>query len=760
MMHGRAIGLLSILLAFLMSVSTLEAQSRYGLPDRSRNSENPLRGMDPTGSNSQEFQQMIETRRQQLIENYVEPIEEEIEDAIIHQEVINGLVDRLNRLHNVAKSFWDLERGAFMLLNAESSDPDAFTATATRQARPGEHSIEVLELAQADNLNSDAISAEAALPAGTFTISSGEDSVDVEFNGGTLFDLADAINDVADPLLARAFAISVDGRNDVLNLAGLKPGVDNSLRFSGDTAPLAAAGLLGGAVAPEDLEPRSYPLISANTDVIAGDDSPYTLTDENALILQYGAQVDVPLMLPEPVTGSTRLRLQVRAEEAEGFLDLLNRGDFGVGTIDDLEIHTWVVISEPLVPVLPGTGGGRTDRFLKMQMDGEATIVDYAMPEAGANGEWVTMELPLGDDLEGIANEAISLRFYNSTYGRILSVRQLELVYEDEPTETPTDANGEALQGKNYRSTATDARLRVNGVEIRRPTNLVERAIRGVTITLKGRTEDEETLDIGENIDGVMMQVGDLVGAYNVVVAYIYNVTKYVPERSAFEEERRQEELERMTPEELDYYYILGRDREGQMGGDQTFQRIQIALRQAFTQPYETSLGPRLSHARQVGIDAPGFDQISTNENELDERLIRASRWLDVDQDLFQEQLELNYTAMKELFYNDLDDDYIFESGIAGSLSALAKEYASQRVTVEELNQTMDGVLYAMDRRLHDRLENRMSGLRRVRLPQALDRVERELDDFRQQLITIGQSQRELEASMRRQQQQQGFSTP
>jgi len=122
---------------------------------------------------------------------------------------------------------------AFEARKATSGDTDIFTVTATSKAVAGHYDVEVVRLAQAHQLSSDAFETDAVVGYGTLTITVGEESFDVEIDqeAATLADIRDAINAASDNKGVRATLLNtVEGVR--LILTSSKSGESHAIQVS------------------------------------------------------------------------------------------------------------------------------------------------------------------------------------------------------------------------------------------------------------------------------------------------------------------------------------------------------------------------------------------------------------------------------------------------------------------------------------------------------------------------------------------------
>lgn len=119
---------------------------------------------------------------------------------------------------------------------ATSSDDDVFTAESTPGTRIENHNIEVLSLAQAHQIATDAYpdGPESAVATGTYSFSSGEESFDVVIDGSnnSLLAMRDAINDSEDNTTISASVLNLEGGSRLI-LTARQSGVENQIQASG-----------------------------------------------------------------------------------------------------------------------------------------------------------------------------------------------------------------------------------------------------------------------------------------------------------------------------------------------------------------------------------------------------------------------------------------------------------------------------------------------------------------------------------------------
>jgi len=134
---------------------------------------------------------------------------------------------------------------AFALRTATSSNKDVFTATATQEVPAGSYDVEVVALATAQKLTSQAFvgGRTAVVGTGTLTVSYGDTSFDVDIAAGhgTLAEIRDAINTAKGNSGVTASIINESGGSRLV-LTARNTGIENAVRItqSGGDGGLAA----------------------------------------------------------------------------------------------------------------------------------------------------------------------------------------------------------------------------------------------------------------------------------------------------------------------------------------------------------------------------------------------------------------------------------------------------------------------------------------------------------------------------------------
>jgi flagellar hook-associated protein 2 len=90
-----------------------------------------------------------------------------------------------------------------------------------------------------------------------------------------------------------------------------------------------------------------------------------------------------------------------------------------------------------------------------------------------------------------------------------------ELGADNAFTISDTTSTGTQLGLTDRLSTASNAELEINGIEIQRPTNIIDDAVTGITLTLSAATAATSRLSVERDTSGVRSRIEELVATFN-----------------------------------------------------------------------------------------------------------------------------------------------------------------------------------------------------------------------------------------------------
>jgi len=271
----------------------------------------------------------------------------------------------------------------------------------------------------------------------------------------------------------------------------------------------------------------------------------------------------------------------------------------------------------------------------------------------------------------------------------------------------------------NAVSTAQNAIISMEGIEMTRPSNVINDIIPGVTITARGVSDRPVRLDIQTDRERVKDAIISLVGNYNRLMAEINVLTRNDPTII--------DELTYLTREEADEL----RERLGAFSGDSSLNHLRNAMIRIVTSPHPTDAGRELALLAQLGIStnargAPGFDAS------------RLRGYLEINESVLDAALENNMQYIRQLFGSDTDGDLIIDSGVAFNLEAVARPFVEMGGIISSRTGTIDARIRGdtqrianMDRQLEARERDlRMQFGRMESAFQQMEQMSTRFDNF------------------------------
>jgi flagellar capping protein FliD len=272
-------------------------------------------------------------------------------------------------------------------------------------------------------------------------------------------------------------------------------------------------------------------------------------------------------------------------------------------------------------------------------------------------------------------------------------------------------------------TSAQDAIIEMAGIEMTRPTNVINDIIPGVTITAKGVSSGPETIEVRPDREGVKDAIISLVGNYNRLMAELNVLTRT--------DDRLIDELTYLDKDEIDEM----RQRLGAFSGDTSLTQFRSNLLRTISSPYPTDDDLDISLLAQIGI--------STNTRNSGGAAYNPSRlrgYLEIDEKVLDTAIEQNLTAIRQLFASSTTGDIIADTGVAVNLDTLAKPFVEMGGIISLKTGTLDSKI-SQDKRRIDTMERQLAQkeidlkIQYSRMESAYDRMEKmssSLDSFSQ----------------------------
>ena len=582
---------------------------------------------------------------------------------------------RLSSLRESARALFSFQN-PFSERTASSSDTSIITASATREASEQSFNIAVKQTALADRFLSKPMAENTRIEAGNYTFSVAEDAFTIAFRGGTLREFTDVINNRGRDKIG-ASLIAVQSGTRSLLIESKQTGAANRLGFSDD---MAALSIQIGMMEQSNDTYRNIAITDSNVktqdasgiSIRGGVLSVAPLSSASVSVSNIPISPDSPLVL--------RLETQTKIES-------------------DSAYKTPPPPPGPSVPAGSVTYGGITIQ----NEPSSSPFPEYVNPPAPVRYDDMgvlnlsfydgsTAKLPLITDsnqftareynLSEIARgrTLVSVNVENTNTHREVSIGKIEIL---DPNST-----GGGLKPLNAVSSARDAVISMEGIEIIRPTNTIDDLIPGITLNVRGISEKPAELSIKGNTELIKDSIITFIANYNRLIAEINILTS--TSGSTMPDLPQNQQTTRGDTRIIEELTYLSRDeaedmrqRLGVFGGDSTLLSLKSNLQRIITAPYPTSLERELTLLAQIGISSnasrnTGYD------------VSRLRGYLEINTDVLDAALENKIPAIKELFANDTTGDLLADTGIAFNVDALVSPFVQTGGIISLKTNTID----------------------------------------------------------------------
>lgn len=580
-----------------------------------------------------------------LVEVEARPIQQWEEDIVVYnrrKDALGVLKTHLTKINDATKNLYG-HRASYADKKVLSSDPAVLEAVANKFAESGSRSVEVLELASTHKISSDAIKADMTLPSGKFILEVNGASKTIRFKGGNLKALQEQIDAAASDLVSTSYVNTTEDSH-VLTVESKTQGRKGAIRLSGDRDLLFASGLAG---AIKDREKEKMALVfdgkyftpytgkaqagetTGNIEVDASGRSfkikgrlwreyvlPLEITVKKNTAMEFNVDYSA---IEEEKDDTLPFRLEVGPDEKTVIKGIELRG-YNVSRIRPLKRREpGKEISDVLgVGIIP-SGDGGMERIYPIDKKFKGK-----------------MEIPVGRDFE---NKKIGKIIFYCNDG---TARFSEAVVY-----TPMEDKGQ-YEPKTEIAKANDARLKVDGIEVRRDRNEgLSDVIKGLTLNLRGKSERPLTVKVEPDTQKSLERIKEFVAAFNAYIEYNKGITK--AERSA-------------KPGE----FKKNRSKSGLFVGDMTLLKLENSVKEVVSSAYPGRSEKPIKLITQMGVSTgavnAAWDSISEGK-------------LVVDDATLNTVVRDNPEGVEEFFGADTDGDNRIDNGMAYRMESLLKVY-------------------------------------------------------------------------------------
>ena len=540
------------------------------------------------------------------------------------------------------------------------SNSSQITTKIEKTADRGEYSVNVIEKASSHKIASIPLNKNFKVDAGVYQISSGGKSINVRFSGGNIEKFHKEILDQAKAVV-KSSIISNTSKTRVLVLESKAVGEDSKIIFSNENSKslFKKMGFFSESISFD----KNYFLGEENDSSL--NDTSFLIKNGQSCFLDTGHEdffqnnsicVDLDLFLSKPEikpdvnidnildqtqdnitfnndTFSDIGKSSVMGIELPGDKFILNlpeqQADLEVSAVNENDIIAQI------------NNNYNTHSLYSIELDtseGKIPVNDFELSETNK-----TYSLRLDDKLPSGA-KLLGISFRNIDGEKYLNVGKIR-VY----TENQDNQNEAKIEYANELEKAHDAILELDGLRVTRKSNVIDDLLKGVSITILGKTDGEASLNVDYDYSKMVGDITEFLAEYNQLIDMINTRTTFVGSDETLSDEDKE-------------------NKKGSLNSESELRNLSLKLRTIIMNSYPTKYGAEFSMLSQIGI--------STNETGGSNKF---KGLLEFDEgkfiDKFIEVMEKYPDGVKELFAKDTNQDFIPDTGIAVEITNLLKGY-------------------------------------------------------------------------------------
>ncbi len=628
---------------------------------------------------------------------------------------------RINTLRDSSRQLYSFQN-PFNERLGRSADESVITATANREAMEQSLFFTVKQTAQADRFLSKPLDEKTKIDAGTYVFSVGNDEISINYRGGTLRNFAETINNRGKNKISASIITVKPGTNSLLIESKLT-GSENRLGFSQDASTLATK--IGMMEVSHDAQKDI--VVSENTVKKTGQNADAIAVNDGMVQVAPLSSASLPINIAVGSDSPLVLRLQTQTKVGSDDSFNIPQPPPGPDVPTSSVTYEGITIENkpsdaPLPEFTPPSAPVRVDNMEVLNLvfsDGTTAklpaLTDSSSPTAR---QYNLAELARGRTIT-------SLNIENSNTHREVSIGKVEIL-------DPTTTSG--LKPLNAVATARDAIISMEGIDIVRPSNIIDDLIPGVTLNVRGVSDKPVELKITPNVEAVKESIINFVGNYNRLMAEINVLTA----RSVYSGSGYNTSIDDTIINELTYLTSEEKaemkTRLGAFNGDVTLNNLRNHLMRTVTAPYPTSMERDLTLLAQIGVSSNASRTSGYNPSQL-------RGYLEIDEKALDAALETKIPAIKELFASDTSGDLIADTGVAYNVDSIVKPFVETGGIISLKTSTIDSRISQDEKRIVN-LDRQLAAkeqdlkMQYAKMESAYSRMEKmsnSLDSFSQQ---------------------------
>ena len=628
---------------------------------------------------------------------------------------------QLNSLRESTKSLYSYEN-PFNNKLCTSSDENAITAQATRNAENQTFKVDVIQPATSDRFLSDELESGFDVPAGNYTYKVGDKQVSFNWKGGSLKSFSDALNKRGNNIIKSMVIGSTAGKKTLL-IEAVATGSSNRLVFEGQAKNFAlSSGMISAATSKSSKFGTSPSELVSVFESSKSDSKIPSLTTTKAHITNGAIHVEprgaFQVNIPQNVTSNSN-----------------NHITFTINTNQETDL-TETLNKLPEEPLIPDAGfaeysgivvrNSPSDSQYKApevtQTEVEPIInknILYAVMKDGSEQLISTPNILTSET----SSFDISLKEYPNLAG--IKVKNENTGYSfDISAFSVYDSNSNLGYSPNHAITQSgDCIIKYEGITITRPTNNIDDVVPEITLNVHEKTDRTATITVKPDKEASKNALIDFVGKYNQVVAKINILSQNKPELI--------DELEYLTDDEKEKL----RDQLGLFNNDFSLTSMKSNMQNILSSSYKFMDNTTINLLSQIGIatNASGYSGSYSQS--------RLRGYLEIDEKKLDAAIENNLDEIKVLFGYDSDGDLIIDSGIAYKLDKQITAYTQTGGILATKISTMDSKIKSSEKNI-TKLEDQMN-TKEADLKRKYSQMEGSLNSLEDQQNTINNFNRQ-----------------
>ncbi|UTC77879.1 flagellar filament capping protein FliD [Treponema sp. OMZ 799] len=530
-------------------------------------------------------------------------------------------------VRNAARDLYSFNN-PFVEKIAESSNERSFTATASRGAKDQNVKINVVQIAEADKFLTKEVNKDIEIKKGVYTFKVGEKNISVNWKGGKYKGFIDLVNSRAKEIL-NISEIKITPETKSLLFSSNITGAKNRLEFADDALSMA---LEMGLIKKNDTSAIKTSVTSIET----GPESSQKIDFSESVRAKGQYVMELTVSIKEPSKASAQ------KEET---------GEKTYEQIGSISYRGIVIQNEPSNDGLEKTKMEPKEASDHRKVDMNILALESTrgvlipLPPLSENTETQTITIPLAE-----YGDVKALAINNNNTEKAVFIENIKIF--------DPKAAGDYVP-VNPVSTAQDAIINFEGIQIKRDKNDIDDLIPGVTLHTHESSEKQEKLTIKPDVEAVKNAIIELVAKYNRVFAQINILTQNKPEII--------EELTYLSEAEVED----AQKKLGLMYGDSTLMSLKSNLRQKINTPYKAADDSKIFMLAQLGVSTK-----SDNAGGIDMSRLRG--YLEIDEKKLDEALNNNMEEVRLFFGFDSDGDILIDSGLAHAVYEYINPYTQR----------------------------------------------------------------------------------